>query len=725
MKNNKGITLIALIITIIILLILAVVTINIIQNSGLIKRSKEAIDKHELEDIKEKFYIATSTLHMQDLNFFTYDDEKIFSGLNPLLENKLLPFNISGIPRDDSYFYCFYNGKKQRYLCITNKKSLETLVSQYAMIDPTPTPQPPNPPSIDDIDPTLPSIANNNMYQNVLYASNFDLKPYNNSEITWYAINDTDKDVKLAAQTYCGNNLMYYDGNTSPFIPVAVRFYREDTKTSWPSKKERGLNYFNLEYDNNFIFSTASTQYTNAWSFIKCPKGEGTGLEYNYDTTSERNCSSTTSANPSFKDLEAKHFYAFGRLTYSGTPSSTVTDLGSITSTIADADNYVLNLPAVGSNFVIDLRQYYSTLNEAKDLVKNTTDSRYKDEIALLTQAFWNAVNINFNTCLAVNPNKDFKDVVIIYGNHIDNSIKNVQDKIKLLHDAMESNIEKVPDTIKNTVEKASKIDFSVPTIEVDGGSNLVYTSGLNSSSTATENLWNVGDINLAFQAYCADNILIYDGINELYVPVMLRFYRQDKNTSWPSKKPRGLKYVITSSPNHTTLSTSNGFWNWVKVSNNNGINFTYNYNQTPEMQCNINVSEEKPNFTDSLKSGHYYACGRLTYNSTPENILTNLGSFSATACDQDGNLKDNSSGSNYIIDVTNYYKTFKEAQELLTFNNLYTNYKAVESLALYLIDLSNKEDYTFNNANTFANEIDNLTAGIESEISKCKNALH
>ena len=46
LKNNKGITLIALVITIIVLLILAMVTINIATSNGVIKKSKDATDTY-------------------------------------------------------------------------------------------------------------------------------------------------------------------------------------------------------------------------------------------------------------------------------------------------------------------------------------------------------------------------------------------------------------------------------------------------------------------------------------------------------------------------------------------------------------------------------------------------------------------------------------------------------------------------------------------------------
>ncbi len=47
MKSNKGITLVALVITIIVLLILAGVTLSIVWNGGIIEKSANAVDKYE------------------------------------------------------------------------------------------------------------------------------------------------------------------------------------------------------------------------------------------------------------------------------------------------------------------------------------------------------------------------------------------------------------------------------------------------------------------------------------------------------------------------------------------------------------------------------------------------------------------------------------------------------------------------------------------------------
>ena len=55
---NKGITLIALIITIVILLILAGVAIASLTNNGLLERAKDAKEKSKMSNAKEKIVLA-------------------------------------------------------------------------------------------------------------------------------------------------------------------------------------------------------------------------------------------------------------------------------------------------------------------------------------------------------------------------------------------------------------------------------------------------------------------------------------------------------------------------------------------------------------------------------------------------------------------------------------------------------------------------------------------
>lgn len=53
-KEQKGITLVALIITIVVLLILAIVSINAIQNGGIISKAETTVDKFDAEKTKEE-----------------------------------------------------------------------------------------------------------------------------------------------------------------------------------------------------------------------------------------------------------------------------------------------------------------------------------------------------------------------------------------------------------------------------------------------------------------------------------------------------------------------------------------------------------------------------------------------------------------------------------------------------------------------------------------------
>ena len=68
MKNQKGITLVALIITIIILLVLATVSINLIINSGIITKSKLAVDKYSEEEIAEQIKMSYLEYEMTRLS---------------------------------------------------------------------------------------------------------------------------------------------------------------------------------------------------------------------------------------------------------------------------------------------------------------------------------------------------------------------------------------------------------------------------------------------------------------------------------------------------------------------------------------------------------------------------------------------------------------------------------------------------------------------------------
>ena len=63
-RQAKGITLVALIITIIVLLILATVSIRLVMNGGIIDKSKNAVDKYSNEEIMEQIKLAYQEYQM-------------------------------------------------------------------------------------------------------------------------------------------------------------------------------------------------------------------------------------------------------------------------------------------------------------------------------------------------------------------------------------------------------------------------------------------------------------------------------------------------------------------------------------------------------------------------------------------------------------------------------------------------------------------------------------
>ena len=82
LKSKNGITLVALIITIIVLLILAMVSIALVMNSGIITKSKTAVDKYSEEEIQEQIKLAYSEWQMGQYTGVT-DDAPTF------VQNKL------------------------------------------------------------------------------------------------------------------------------------------------------------------------------------------------------------------------------------------------------------------------------------------------------------------------------------------------------------------------------------------------------------------------------------------------------------------------------------------------------------------------------------------------------------------------------------------------------------------------------------------------------------
>lgn len=76
-KNEKGITLVALVITVIVLLILATFSIQSLTNTGLFGKAKEAKEKYQISNEQEAINLILISKHME--KNFEYVGKKLYS----------------------------------------------------------------------------------------------------------------------------------------------------------------------------------------------------------------------------------------------------------------------------------------------------------------------------------------------------------------------------------------------------------------------------------------------------------------------------------------------------------------------------------------------------------------------------------------------------------------------------------------------------------------------
>ena len=87
-NTQKGITLVALVITIIVMLLLSVVSINIMQNAGIIEKVKLAKEEHRASTIQEQKELFEKEIEISKYNGDT--PKTINDLLNKLEEQKLI-----------------------------------------------------------------------------------------------------------------------------------------------------------------------------------------------------------------------------------------------------------------------------------------------------------------------------------------------------------------------------------------------------------------------------------------------------------------------------------------------------------------------------------------------------------------------------------------------------------------------------------------------------------
>lgn len=112
-REDKGITLVALVVTIIVLIILAGITLNIVlDQNGIISKTKEAKNKTTETQEKEKLQLAVVSVQMEDANTLKIEKEKLESAIKQQFGNDK---DFSVIDNGDKSFLINVNDTKRIY----------------------------------------------------------------------------------------------------------------------------------------------------------------------------------------------------------------------------------------------------------------------------------------------------------------------------------------------------------------------------------------------------------------------------------------------------------------------------------------------------------------------------------------------------------------------------------------------------------------------------------
>jgi len=118
MKNQKGITLVALVVTIVVLIILAVISINVIFGErGIIAQAQKSREKQEIAEYMDKFNVAEATTGAKNEGEVTLDlfiDEVISEGI-------ILKANI--VESEDGSYYTLTSDEGYVFEAILKKEN--------------------------------------------------------------------------------------------------------------------------------------------------------------------------------------------------------------------------------------------------------------------------------------------------------------------------------------------------------------------------------------------------------------------------------------------------------------------------------------------------------------------------------------------------------------------------------------------------------------------------
>lgn len=112
-RNERGITLIALVVTIVVLIILAGVSISMLAGeNGIITRSQEAKKETEKEEEKEKVKLAVTSSKLKDVNNMIINKDDLEYELQQQFDEK---FELTD-NKDDSFLITIKDSKREYYV---------------------------------------------------------------------------------------------------------------------------------------------------------------------------------------------------------------------------------------------------------------------------------------------------------------------------------------------------------------------------------------------------------------------------------------------------------------------------------------------------------------------------------------------------------------------------------------------------------------------------------
>ena len=128
-RQEKGITLVALIITIIVLLILAMVSISLVMNGGIINKSKSAVDKYSQEEVQEQIKLAYSEWQMGQ---YTGETQTASAFIQSKLNSIYGAGSVTSVEESNGTFtVSFANGKQYTYNVATGVAAKVKTISEY------------------------------------------------------------------------------------------------------------------------------------------------------------------------------------------------------------------------------------------------------------------------------------------------------------------------------------------------------------------------------------------------------------------------------------------------------------------------------------------------------------------------------------------------------------------------------------------------------------------